>query len=203
MNETRTPPCFGHGPKSIGKQITHGCLDCDYKEACEFEHTRTPGAVIQVEGKLNVGDSFGSKPTNPKDAIGCNKVPMHLWPETATILGAMALLDGALKYGRANWREAGVRSSIYFDACRRHMNAWFEGEDLDPDSGLPHLGHALACVAILVDSQAKGNLVDDRMYPGGYRKLIDEMTPEVKRLREKYADRNPKHWTIKDAEKKP
>jgi len=41
------------------------------------------------------------------------------------------------------------------------------------------------------------------MFPGGYRKLIDEMTPEVKRLREKYADRSPKHWTIKDVEKKP
>lgn len=45
-----------------------------------------------------------TKPTNPKDIIGCNKIPMHLWPETATMLGAMALLDGMLKYGRSNWR---------------------------------------------------------------------------------------------------
>lgn len=45
---------------------------------------------------------MATKPTNPKDAIGSNKVPMHLWPTTATIAGAMALLHGAMKYGRSN-----------------------------------------------------------------------------------------------------
>ncbi|KKL55932.1 hypothetical protein LCGC14_2250470 [marine sediment metagenome] len=88
-----------------------------------------------------------TKPTNPKDALGSNKVPLHLWPQTATILGAMGLLDGALKYGRSNWRAVGIRASIYYDAVDRHMSAWFEGEDNDPDSGLPHLAHALAGLA--------------------------------------------------------
>jgi hypothetical protein len=138
------------------------------------------------------------KNTNPKDAIGCNKIPLHLFPETATIYGALALLDGMLKYGRANWREAGVRASIYYDACRRHLNAWFEGEDIDPDSGLPHLAHAIACVAILIDAQSANHLKDDRMYPGGYRTLINTMTKEVVRLKEVHKEKNPKHWTIAD-----
>ena len=138
------------------------------------------------------------KPSNPKDIIGSDKLPLHLWPETATIYGCLALLDGALKYGRFNWRNVGVRASIYYDAARRHLNKWFEGEDTDLDSGLPHLAHALACIAILVDAKAAGILNDDRNIAGGYLELLDEITPHVKRLKEKYKDFSPKHYTIKD-----
>ncbi|TKA90381.1 dATP/dGTP diphosphohydrolase domain-containing protein [Halopseudomonas bauzanensis] len=136
------------------------------------------------------------KPTNPKDAVGSSKVPLHLWPTTATVVGSMALLDGALKYGRTNFRSSGVRASIYFDACNRHLNAWFEGEDNDPDSGLPHLGHALACLAVVVDAQAAGRLTDDRQYPGGYRALLEQMTQHVERLKDVHFDRQPVHFTI-------
>lgn len=150
----------------------------------------------------------GLKPTNPKDAIGSNKLPLHLWPETATAMGCLGLLDGALKYGRGNFRAIGVRSSIYVDAAKRHINKWFEGEDCDHEidpttgedigSGLPHLAHALACLAILVDAQAAGKLNDDRQYPGGYAKLIGELTPHVDRLKKLRAEKNPKHYTIED-----
>lgn len=138
------------------------------------------------------------KPTNPKDIIGTNKLPLHLWPETATVVGSLALLHGALKYGRSNFRAEGVRASIYVDACKRHLNAWFEGEDLDCESGLPHLAHALACIAILVDAEAGGKLTDDRMVVGGYRQMVEKFTPEVERLRALFGDRNPKHYTIAD-----
>ena len=136
-----------------------------------------------------------SNPLNPKDAIATNKIPMHLWPSTATAMGAIGLLDGYNKYGRLNWRESGVRASVYVSACQRHLNAWFEGEDNDLESNLPHLAHALACLAILVDAQAAGKLTDDRQYPGGYRKLMDELTPLVAMVNEKYADKEaPKHY---------
>lgn len=144
----------------------------------------------------------GLKDTNPKDAIGCQKLPLHLWPSTATAMGCLGLLDGALKYGRANWRASGVRASIYFDAASRHLNAWFEGEEQDPDSGLPHLAHALACLAIVVDAEAAGLLVDDRHVPGGYRALIDGLTQHVPRLQDVHADRAPKHFTIADQVKR-
>jgi hypothetical protein len=140
-----------------------------------------------------------TKPTNPKDLIGCNKLPLHLWPSTATALGCLGMLDGALKYGRSNYRAVGVRCSIYVDACKRHVDAYFEGEDDDPDSGLPHLAHALSCLAILVEAGAKRNLVDDRMYPTAYRRLICDLTPHVARLKEIRGCVDPKHYTIADA----
>ncbi|WP_324730993.1 dATP/dGTP diphosphohydrolase domain-containing protein [Pseudomonas paeninsulae] len=137
-----------------------------------------------------------TKPSNPKDLVGSGKLPIHLWPATATALGSLGLLDGMMKYGRSNFRAVGVRASIYFDAANRHLNAWFEGENADPDSGLPHLAHALACLAIIVDAEAAGKLTDDRMHPGGYRKLLTELTPHVARLKDMHAGKSPKHYTI-------
>ena len=139
---------------------------------------------------------MSTKDTNPKDAIGSDKVPLHLWPSTATAVGSIALLNGALKYGRSNWRVAGVRSSIYYDAATRHLNAWFEGEEKDPDDGVDHLGAVLACVAILVDARAAEMLNDDRATPGGYRKAIDFCTSEVPRLKELHKGKAPVHYTL-------
>lgn len=141
-----------------------------------------------------------SKPSNPKDIIGSDKLPLHLWPTTATAMGCIGLLNGMLKYGRTNWRHAGVRASIYVDAAKRHLDAWFEGEECDPDDGVPHLAAALACIAIVVDAEAAGKLADDRMTPGGYRNMVERLTPHVSRLKALHADKNPRHYTISDSE---
>jgi hypothetical protein len=140
----------------------------------------------------------GTKLTNPKDFVGSDKLPLHLWPATASALGCLALLDGMLKYGRTNWRVAGVRASIYIDACLRHLTKWFEGQEIDPDSGVHHFGHALACLAILVDAQAAGKLNDDRLVKGGYIAMVDELTPHVAKLKALHKDKKPKHYTIED-----
>jgi hypothetical protein len=62
--------------------------------------------------------NLSCKDTNPKDAVGSDKLPLHLWPESATMYGCLGLLEGMSKYGRSNWRAAGVRASIYYDACK-------------------------------------------------------------------------------------
>jgi hypothetical protein len=139
------------------------------------------------------------KDTNPKDAIGSGKLPLHLWPATASALGSLGLLDGMLKYGRSNWRVAGVRASIYVDAAKRHLDKWFEGQDCDADSGLPHFAHALACLAILVDAEAAGKLNDDRMVAGGYLEMLEALTPHVARLKSMHSAKNPRHYSIADS----
>ena len=66
-------------------------------------------------------------------------------PEAIDALGAV-LTMGAAKYGDRNW-EQGLTYSRVFAAAQRHLWAFWRGEDVDPESGLSHLDHALACVA--------------------------------------------------------
>lgn len=145
------------------------------------------------------GDAVAEPPPvdNPKDISGAQKLPLHLWPVSATAMGCVALFNGSLKYGRSNWRSVGVRASVYIDATQRHLAAWFEGAECD-EEGIPHLASALACLAILVDCEAAGKMRDDRQYPGGHESLIRELTSHIERLRRLHAGKTPKHYTIED-----
>lgn len=141
------------------------------------------------------------KTSNPKDVVGTTKLPMHLWPQSATAYGCIGLLNGMLKYGRSNWRESGVRPSVYIDATIRHLVDWFEGNEVDPDDGVHNLSGALASLAILVDSLESGNMVDDRQYSkDSWRSARGNMEPHVARLIELHKHRSPKHWTINDTQ---
>lgn len=111
--------------------------------------------------------------TNPKDLLGTKKVSLNLVPASSIIYQALAMEDGARKYGPYNWRSNKVIASIYVAAALRHIQAWYDsGEEVAEDSQKPHLGHALACLGILVDAKETGNLVDDRPVPGAASKLI-------------------------------
>jgi len=103
-----------------------------------------------------------TKATNPKDSVGTRKVPFSCVPAPVLSELAVALLEGARKYGRHNYRVAGVRMSVYYDATLRHLTSWWEGEDLDPDSGLSHITKAIASLTVLRDSMIQGNATDDR-----------------------------------------
>ncbi len=123
---------------------------------------------------------------NPKDLIGAKKISLTKLPAVAVAHAAHALMNGAKKYGAYNWREKPVHASIYVDACERHLNAWFDGEEEATDSGVHHLGHAIACLAILLDAQATGNLIDDR--PAAGRGTFCRV---IARLNEKIMARQP------------
>ena len=77
---------------------------------------------------------------------------------------AYALKGGADKYGAWNWRDAGSEylASTYTGAIRRHLDAWLDGENDDPESGQSHLAHIAASVAIVIDSMQAGTFKDDR-----------------------------------------
>lgn len=120
-----------------------------------------------------------SKPilgTNPKDLLGIKKVSLSKVPPSSIIYMALAMQDGAQKYGPYNWRKNKVIASIYVDACMRHLLAWFDGQENAEDSGFPHLAHALACLGIIVDAKETGNLVDDRPVSGVTPELIKMWT---------------------------
>lgn len=112
--------------------------------------------------------------TNPKDALGIKKVRLSLVPAASKIYQALAMQNGAVKYGAYNWRAKKVIACIYIDAAMRHLEQWLDGEELASDSGVPHLGHALASIGIVVDALETGNLIDDRPSPGTASALIEQ-----------------------------
>lgn len=105
--------------------------------------------------------------SNPKSAHGIKKTPYHLVPVPAIEAEAWVFGLGAQKYGAYNWRDTSVAASVYYSAALRHLTAWLEGEDRDPESGQSHLAHARACLGILLDAQTAEKLIDDR--PGAHR----------------------------------
>ena len=99
---------------------------------------------------------------NPKTKLGKLKVPMHLIPPVAKIHLALALENGAQKYGAYNWREEKISTTVYIAAMQRHIDAYLDGEDLAEDSHVHHLAHAMACCALILDGEACQQLIDDR-----------------------------------------
>lgn len=132
------------------------------------------------------------KDTNPKDSVGIKKVPMSPVSVPVMMEVGLAMLEGALKYGRHNYRVSGVRASVYYDALMRHIGAWWEGEDMDPGTKgrIHHITKCISTLTVLRDSMIKGNWVDDRppKLPQGFvdeynaiaASLIDEV-PEPKK----------------------
>lgn len=141
-----------------------------------------------------------SKATNPKDAIGSTKLPLHLVPASLKVFAALAFTEGAAKYGAFNWRVAGVRASIYKSALERHLEKWWNGEDVDPATGVHHLASVLACAGIILDADLVGKLTDDRPPAAPVSAAIDAMEADVKRLLALHADKNPHHYTITDTQ---
>jgi len=142
------------------------------------------------------------KASNPKDSLGSLKVPMSTIPLPVILEIGVGMFEGACKYSRHNYREIGVRASVYFDAVvARHLTGWWEGEDEDPDTcakddsgkpipgtGLSHLSKAMAGLVVLRDSQLMGNMVDDRPPPGvngdigGHIKRLNDMTARIAKM---------------------
>lgn len=92
------------------------------------------------------------------------KPSISLIPKAALWGAARALTFGAVKYGRYNFR-AGIEYSRLADACYRHVSAFMDGEDLDPESGLSHIDHALASLIMLRTMMEDKQNMDDRYKP--------------------------------------
>jgi hypothetical protein len=83
------------------------------------------------------------------------KAPLSLIPGVALTEIGKVLAFGANKYAPNGWKH--VRPGHrYLDAALRHLHAFADGEDNDPESGLGHLAHAGCCVLFLIALRAAG-----------------------------------------------
>ena len=81
-------------------------------------------------------------------------------PEALYTLAKVAGL-GTSKYSRNNYRR-GYAWSLSYDAAQRHMMRFWAGEDIDPESGLPHVAHAAWHMLALLTFQREHPSFDDR-----------------------------------------
>lgn len=149
-------------PNAFGQPI----IDMDEKFAGSKNEAREQNENIRKVPRALPPESFAysTKDTNPKDAVGSLKAGMSAIPRPVLYEVGLAMLEGALKYGRHNYRIAGVRASVYYDAVNRHLDDWWEGVDYDPNAQakIHHISKAIAGLCVMRDSIMSGNWVDDR-----------------------------------------
>lgn len=99
--------------------------------------------------------------TSEGKKFDAGKAPLSLVDRFAIEQIGQVLAFGANKYGAHNWR-GGINYSRLLDAALRHLYAFADGEDNDPESGLSHIAHAGCNIVFLLGMiRARGDL-DDR-----------------------------------------
>ena len=99
--------------------------------------------------------------TGAQRDTGEGKLRMSLVPQEELKRVMKRYLDGAEKYGENNWMK-GMPLSVFYDCAHRHLEAWWRGEDNDPETGYSHLAHAGCCLLFLMEYQRNGWGTDDR-----------------------------------------
>lgn len=93
------------------------------------------------------------------------KPDLAIVPLAALTEMAKAFMYGEKKYARHNYRH-GFQTHRLLAAALRHCYAWENGEDLDPESGVSHLGHAMASLAMLITNLKDEKATDTRHKAG-------------------------------------
>lgn len=100
-------------------------------------------------------------------------IPAEALNELGRVLGF-----GALKYSPGNWAN-GIHYSRLIAAALRHVSAFNSGENLDPESGLSHIGHALCCLSFLAWMRTHRPDLDDRWEKNVVHKAPPETKPDL------------------------
>jgi len=110
---------------------------------------------------------MADRPNKPEDVqnhavkFDGNKPRLELVPPSAILALGEVLGYGAKKYCEHNYLK-GMAHTRLVGATLRHLFSWLGGEEIDPESKLPHLSHALASIAMLIETKARGVGTDDR-----------------------------------------
>ena len=95
-----------------------------------------------------------------RESIG-TKIRTNLVPYELICYAALGLNYGAEKYAPRNF-EKGLSALDLTESLKRHIIAYEAGEELDDDSGLPHIALIASCTAMLCHNAIQGTMIDDR-----------------------------------------
>jgi hypothetical protein len=82
------------------------------------------------------------------DRFNSGKLRWALVPQSALTPMVRTLEFGAEKYDAHNWKK-GLSITEICESLKRHLDAFMEGEDNDPESTLSHIGH-IQCNALFL-----------------------------------------------------
>jgi hypothetical protein len=125
-----------------------------YEEDIRYRHFKELKAAIEKHPP--------ELKTEPGKKWDKGKLRYDLLPPDALAAVTQIFTDGAAKYGDRNW-EQGISWSRCFAAAQRHLWAFWDRQDTDPESGSPHLAHAIVNIMFLLAYQSRGIGTDDRI----------------------------------------
>jgi len=125
--------------------------------------------VFAMKPNTGIGD-LSSQEKGSAARYNGNKPDYSLIPLCTLEDEARVWEHGREKYAAWNWAK-GMPWSAVFASLQRHMAAWQRGEANDPESGLPHLAHAMCNLRMLALYEKTYPEGDDRpvKWFGDYR----------------------------------
>lgn len=113
--------------------------------------------------------TYEANPLRQEHALGGvkdnrGKSRIDLIPSKPLVAIGEVLAFGARKYKPNNWR-LGLSWEDTFASLQRHLLAWHDGEDTDPETKLAHLAHAGCQLMFLIEYAMTQTGEDDRWAP--------------------------------------
>lgn len=106
------------------------------------------GGSVYVIDRVDFLKEFKPKGQGRKD--DGSKLRYSLLPSGTVNQVVQVLEFGSKKYADNNWQKVDNSRTRYYDAAMRHIDAWFNGDLKDAETGLHHLAHAICCLMFLM-----------------------------------------------------
>ena len=155
MKENNHDEWWGHFCEALGDDLSvikgEVCSWCGAEERLTPEEIKNKEGeellqIIENNGKLFMGIEKGKK-------YDSDKPHLYLLPPKTLYEVGKVLTFGAEKYDPHNWRKVDDLQNRYSSAAMRHILAHIDGEDLDEETGLSHLAHAICCLMFKLEDE--------------------------------------------------
>lgn len=128
--------------------------DCKHPNECTTRADIPQHVPLPSSGEVRVTSETGGQKGSKNAVLG------DICPKALKLLAEVAGF-GRTKYSRLNYLK-GFDYSLAYDAAIRHLNEFWQGNDVDEESGLPHLAHAAWQCLCLLAFCLRGVGKDDR-----------------------------------------
>lgn len=130
--------------------------------------------------------SESNESTDMSKNIQCAKADKGKLPISLVPMEIIRNIAAIRKYGEEKYHAPNnwvlVDKQRYIDAMWRHLLAYQEGEELDEESGLPHLWHAACNMAFILEMESKNWNI--------HKQLLINSDPKLKEQLKEYMNKS-------------